>query len=146
MDAGGGRRFVITDGVEVALTIAAKHHLLRRRILNGKTEGVKLDGTVIVTSELSNGKKVTNYMGNKDIIKGKFSGGCMKKGVAARCDGKARTIANSDSRVRGRVGGQKYTIIGRHVRSGATIHDPAAIPLDSHLVQRGDEALLVPCR
>lgn len=56
MDAGGGRRVGITYGVEVALTIAAKHHLLRQRILNGKTESVKLDGTVIVTSELSTAK------------------------------------------------------------------------------------------
>ena len=125
MSAGGDRRVGITNGVEVALTIAAKHHLLRQRILNGKTESVKLDGTLIVTSELSNRKKVMNYMrNNKDIIKEKFSGGCMKRGVAARGDREARTVTNSDGRVRGRVGGHEHTVIGRHVRCGATVHAP----------------------
>ena len=56
----GGRR----EGVEVASTIAAKHHASTRNILDRKTKSVKLNGTVVVTSKLTHGKEVTNKRGN----------------------------------------------------------------------------------
>jgi hypothetical protein len=52
--SGGGKH------VEVAGTIAAKHHATTRNILNRETKGVKFNRTVIVTSKLTYGKKVTN--------------------------------------------------------------------------------------
>jgi hypothetical protein len=52
--SGGGKR------VEVAGTIAAKHHAATRNILNRETKGVKFNRTVIVTSKLTYGKKVTH--------------------------------------------------------------------------------------
>jgi hypothetical protein len=52
--SGGGKR------VEVTGTIAAKHHASTRNILNRETKGVKFNRTVIVTSKLAYGKKVTN--------------------------------------------------------------------------------------
>ena len=57
-----------SDGVEVAITIAAKNHASRPEVLHRKTKGIKFYGT-IVASELLNGKKVTNYgWNNKDIV------------------------------------------------------------------------------
>ena len=60
MGAGSGRRIDSRDGVEVVRTISAQHHSLCLEILNRKTESVKLEGTVIVTSELSNREKIAN--------------------------------------------------------------------------------------
>lgn len=65
----GGARSGSRYGVEVAITIATKNHASRLEILHKKTKGIKFYGTTIVTSELSNGKKVTNYgWNNKDIV------------------------------------------------------------------------------
>jgi hypothetical protein len=61
---GGGR-----EGVEVAGAIAAKHHPTGPRILNRKTKSVKLDRTLVVTSELTYGKEIANNgWNNKNII------------------------------------------------------------------------------
>jgi hypothetical protein len=54
----GGR-----ESVEVAGTIATKHHASTRNILNRKTKSVKFNRTVIVTSKLTYGKKVANQGG-----------------------------------------------------------------------------------
>jgi hypothetical protein len=48
-------RHVMWNGVEVPIAIAPKKDRLGLEILNKKTRGVKLNRTVIVASELSNG-------------------------------------------------------------------------------------------
>jgi hypothetical protein len=48
------RRHVMWNGVEVPVAIAPKENRLGSEILNRETRSVKLDGTVIVTSKLSN--------------------------------------------------------------------------------------------
>jgi hypothetical protein len=48
------RRHVMRNGVEVPVAIAPKENRLGSEILNRETRSVKLDGTVIVTSKLSN--------------------------------------------------------------------------------------------
>jgi hypothetical protein len=48
------RRHVMWNGVEVPVAIAPKENRLGLEILNRETRSVKLDGTVIVTSKLSN--------------------------------------------------------------------------------------------
>jgi hypothetical protein len=48
------RRHVMRNGVEVPVAIAPKENRLGSVILNRETRSVKLDGTVIVTSRLSN--------------------------------------------------------------------------------------------
>ena len=48
------------EGVEVASTIAAKHHASGRDILHRKTQGIKFYGTIIIPSELTNRKKVAH--------------------------------------------------------------------------------------
>jgi hypothetical protein len=42
------------NGVEVPATIAPKEDRLGLKILNRKTRGVKLNGTIIIVSKLSN--------------------------------------------------------------------------------------------
>jgi hypothetical protein len=42
------------NGVEIPIAIAPKEDRLGLQILNRKTRGVKLNGTVIVASKLSN--------------------------------------------------------------------------------------------
>ena len=42
------------DGVKIASTIAAKHHASGQDILDRKTESVKFDRTVVISSELTN--------------------------------------------------------------------------------------------
>jgi hypothetical protein len=54
----GGR-----ERVEVAGTIATKHHASTRNILNRETKSVKFNRTVIVTSKLTYEKKVANQGG-----------------------------------------------------------------------------------
>ena len=44
------------DAVKVASTIAAKYHAPGRDILDRKTKSVKFDRTIVVPSELMNGK------------------------------------------------------------------------------------------
>jgi hypothetical protein len=48
-------RHVMWNGVEVPIAIAPKKDRLGLEILNKKTRGVKLNRTVIVAGELSNG-------------------------------------------------------------------------------------------
>jgi hypothetical protein len=48
------RRHAMWNGVEIPIAIAPKKDRLGLEILNRKTKGVKLNGTVIVTSKLSN--------------------------------------------------------------------------------------------
>jgi hypothetical protein len=48
------RRHVMRNGVEVPVAIAPKENRLGSEILNRETRSVKLDGTAIVTSKLSN--------------------------------------------------------------------------------------------
>jgi hypothetical protein len=48
------RRHVMRNGVEVPVAIAPKENRIGSEILNRETRSVKLDGTVIVTSKLSN--------------------------------------------------------------------------------------------
>ena len=43
------------EGVEVASTIAAKHHAIGQHILHRKTQSVKFNGTVVIPSKLANG-------------------------------------------------------------------------------------------
>jgi len=62
-----------SNGVQVAITIAAKYHASRPEVLHRKTKGIKFNGTTIVTSELSNRKKVANYGWNdKDVVQCEF--------------------------------------------------------------------------
>jgi hypothetical protein len=48
------RGHVMWNGVEVPVAIAPKENRLGSEILNRETRSVKLDGTVIFTSKLSN--------------------------------------------------------------------------------------------
>jgi hypothetical protein len=59
---GGVRRGVggSWNGVEVPITIAAKHHATTRHILNRKTKSVKFNRTIVVTSKLTYREEVTN--------------------------------------------------------------------------------------
>jgi len=49
----GGRRS--SDGVPIAITIAAKNHASHPEVLHRKTKGIKFYGTTIVASALLNG-------------------------------------------------------------------------------------------
>ena len=42
------------EGVEVASTIAAKHHVAGRDILHRKTQCIKFNGTVVIPRKLAN--------------------------------------------------------------------------------------------
>jgi hypothetical protein len=44
------------------------------------------------------------------------------------------------------MAGKEYTIRGAHVRGGTGVHHPGMLILESHLVERGDEASLIPHR
>jgi hypothetical protein len=46
------------------MTIASEDHGPGRKSLHGKTKRIKLNGTEIVSSELSNGYKVFDYVGS----------------------------------------------------------------------------------
>jgi hypothetical protein len=48
------------ESVDVTVAVATKCHLPRVEVFNGETQSVKFDGTVVVTSKLTNRKKVTN--------------------------------------------------------------------------------------
>ena len=48
------RRHAMWNGVEIPMAIAPKENRLGPEILNRKTRSVKLNGTVIVASKLSN--------------------------------------------------------------------------------------------
>ena len=48
------------EGVEIIVAVAAKGHLPKVEILNGETQSVKFDKTMVVASKLTNRKKVTN--------------------------------------------------------------------------------------
>ena len=48
------------EGVEVASTIAAKHHAAGRDILHRKTQCIKFNGTVVIPSKLANGKEIAH--------------------------------------------------------------------------------------
>src|SRR6185312_1858610 len=64
------------------------------RILHSKTRRVKFNGTRVISSKLSNGKKVVNHLRcNKDIRKAKRTRSRTHSG-----DGKARPITNHDGR------------------------------------------------
>ena len=56
---GGGLK-----GVEVAVTIEMKNHALRVEVLNRKAESVKFNGITIVSSKLTNRKKIPNNRRN----------------------------------------------------------------------------------
>jgi hypothetical protein len=51
----GGRH-----GVEIASTIAAKHHATGLHILHRKAQSVKFDRAIVIPSELTNRKQVTH--------------------------------------------------------------------------------------
>ena len=42
------------DGVKITSTIAAKHHVPSRDILDRKTKSVKFDRTLVISTELTN--------------------------------------------------------------------------------------------
>jgi hypothetical protein len=55
--------------VEVSIAIAMKNHMSGLEVLDRKTKSVKFNGTTIITSELSNRKKISNdRQNNKDIV------------------------------------------------------------------------------
>jgi len=69
----GGARSGSRDGVEVAITIAAKNHALRPKVLHRETKGIKFYQAVVVKSELTIRQKIANNRrDNKDIVKGKL--------------------------------------------------------------------------
>jgi hypothetical protein len=50
------------ERVQITITIGAKKKGLGSEVLHGKTKRVKLDGYIIVASELSNRYKVFDYV------------------------------------------------------------------------------------
>ena len=133
------------EGVEVATTIAAKSHAPRLLVLDRKTESVKFNRTIIVTGELTNGKKIAHESrGNQNVSEVKSGLGRRQCGGATACDRNGAVVANRDARGRRGKTGQKYTIRGRHVSCGTGVEDPGVGPLEGHLVQGSDEAGLIP--
>ena len=68
----------------------------------------------------------------------------MKDRLATIGNRKILAIANGNKGVRGRMAGKEYTIRGAHVRGSTGVQYPWMLILESHLVQRGDKAGLVP--
>jgi hypothetical protein len=57
------------------VTIAAKNHAPGPEVLDRKTKLIKFNRTMVVTSELANGKKIANQgRSNKDMFEIKFGG------------------------------------------------------------------------
>ena len=67
-----------------------------------------------------------------------------KEGMTARSNGNSGSITDGNDGMRRGKAGKEHTIIGRHVRCGASVHDPVARTLKGHLVYGSDEANLVP--
>ena len=66
----GGRRRRKLQRVERPRTIELGDHVLGFEILQGKAKRVKLNGAVVVSHKLANGKEILNDVrSNKDIIK-----------------------------------------------------------------------------
>jgi len=138
-------RWLGREGVEVAITIAAKSHTPRLLVLDRKIESVKFNRTIIVTGELTNGKKIAHESrGNQNVSEVKSGLGRRQCGGATAYDRNGAAVANRDARGRRGKTGQKYTIRGRHVSCGTGVEDPRGGPLERHLVQSGDEAGLIP--
>jgi len=57
---------------DASITIAAKNHALRPKVLHRETKGIKFYQAVVVTSELTNRQKIADdRRNNESIIKGK---------------------------------------------------------------------------
>ena len=89
-----------SDGVQVSITIAAKNHAPRPGVLHRKTKGIKLNGTIVIASELTNGKKVANNgWDDKDIVQNEL-GSCGGKGrLTTRHDRNTSAIAYNNIRM-----------------------------------------------
>ena len=89
------------EGVEVATTIAAKSHTPRLLVLDRKIKSVKFNRTIIVTCELTNGKKIAHESrGNQNVSEVKSGLGRRQCGGATACDRNGAAIANRDARGR----------------------------------------------
>ena len=128
-------RWLGREGVEVATTIAAKSHAPRLLVLDRKTKSVKFNRTIIVTCELTNGKKIAHEgRRNQNVSEAKSRVGRRQCGGATACDRNGAAVANRDARGRRGETGQKYTSRGRHVSCGAGVEDPGVGALEGHLV------------
>jgi len=97
---GSGRR-CSSDGVQVANTIAAKNHVSRLEVLHRKTKGIKLNGTIVIARELTNGKKVANNgWDDKDIVQNKVRCCGWKKRLTTRRDRNMSAIAYNNKGIR----------------------------------------------
>jgi len=97
------------------------------RIPHGKTRGVKLDRTGVVSGELVNGEKIVNHVGgNKNIGE---TEGTMGTRIAHGGDWEAGTIPDHDgrrARWMGRTNGRKDRGVGSSVVRGTRVSDPVA--------------------
>jgi hypothetical protein len=63
-----GRRVLVR--IKLPRTIASKKFTPRKNVLHRKTKRIKIDGAIIISSELTNGDKIFNNAGcNKNITK-----------------------------------------------------------------------------
>ena len=108
MDRGGrgaGEAAVVCwrggEGVEVTTTIVVKSHVPRLLVLDRKIKSVKFNRTIIVTCELTNGKKIAHEgRRNQNISEAKSRVGRRQCGGAMTCDRNGATVANRDARGR----------------------------------------------
>jgi hypothetical protein len=67
-----GRR--VLERIKLPRTIASKKFTPRKKVPHGKTKRIKIDGAIIISSELTNGDKIfNNARCNKNITKMKMT-------------------------------------------------------------------------
>ena len=111
-----------TKGLKGPRAVTSEERTPGSRILHSKTRGVKFDGTRIVSSKLTNGKKIMNHLSsNKNIRKAERTrsrthGGDRKTGPVANHDGRTRGMWGSDRR--------EDTGVWGGVEGGTRVGDP----------------------
>ena len=96
-------RWLGREGVEVTTTIVVKSHVPRLLVLDRKIKSVKFNRTIIVTCELTNGKKIAHEgRRNQNVSEAKSRVGRRQCGGATACDRNGAAVANRDARGRGR--------------------------------------------
>jgi hypothetical protein len=60
----------VLERIKLPRTIASKKFTLRKKVLHKKTKRIKIDGAIIISSEVTNGDKIfNNARCNKNITK-----------------------------------------------------------------------------
>jgi hypothetical protein len=99
----GGVVESLAHGVQRTRTIASKNHGPGEKILHRKTIRIKLNGTIIIDSELPNGNKIfDNIRNDKNIIEIQRFGGRVDGFATSVCDRNRRTVSDGNKL---RVGG-----------------------------------------